>query len=137
VAFVWRGYVSKKAIKMKKIILLLLFTSSAFAQQQVFNVQRYCIDEKPFKNGDCDQAGSEYSFVFLDIRQQNVGFFLTDIKLQYKITETVAESGYMRYQLANAQGEAAMRINAAKTKIEFLYPDKMIYLAVGKSTKGD
>lgn len=122
---------------MKKLILLLLLTSVAFAQQKVFNVQHYCIDEKPFKSGVCDQSGNEYSFVFLDIANQTVGLFLTDIKLKYKITKTLTENGEMKYIIENAQGQAQMRINKPQNKIEFIDSDKVIYLTVGKSTKAD
>jgi hypothetical protein len=43
---------------------------SIYAQEQVFNVQRYCVDEKPFKQGECNISGNEYSFVFLDIQNE-------------------------------------------------------------------
>ena len=36
------------------------------AQEQVFNVQKYCVDELPIKKGQCDISGNEYSWVFLD-----------------------------------------------------------------------
>jgi hypothetical protein len=51
---------------MKYFIALLLLSGSMYCQEQVFNVQRYCVDEVPFKSGECDISGNEYSFVFLD-----------------------------------------------------------------------
>jgi hypothetical protein len=34
-----------------------------YCQEQVFNVQRYCVDEVPL-SGECDISGNEYSCVF-------------------------------------------------------------------------
>jgi hypothetical protein len=57
----------KKSKTMKYFIaLFLLLSGSMYSQEQVFNVQRYCVDEVPFKSGECDISGNEYSFVFLD-----------------------------------------------------------------------
>ncbi len=39
---------------MKKMIVLLLLSGGIYAQEQVFNVHRYCIDEEPFKQGECN-----------------------------------------------------------------------------------
>jgi hypothetical protein len=123
---------------MKKILLFLLLLSGvAFAQPKAYNVQQYCIDEAPFKQGDCDQLGNEYSFVFVDAEKQKVDFFLTDIKLHYTIesVEAATESNETRYMLTNTQGTIMMTINRQKTAIAFFYPDKHIYLKVGASTK--
>jgi len=123
---------------MKKLIALLLITSSMYSQKQVFNVQRYCIDELPFKTNSCDISGNEYSFVFLDSGKQEVVFFLTSQKLKYAITDSKPDTSnpdFTIYGLKNEQGTAVMKINKQKNKIEFLYPDKHIYLTVGKSTK--
>ena len=123
---------------MKKLILLLLLTSAMYSQKKIFNIQHYCIDELPFKKGDCNLSGTEYSFVFLDTNSSEVIFFLTDIKLKYKIVNSTTSKTnpvFTSYILKDAMGEVEMRVNKQKTRIEFLYPDKHIYLKVGKSTK--
>jgi hypothetical protein len=123
---------------MKKIIVLLLLTGGMYAQEQVFNVQRYCIDEKPFRQGECNIAGNEYSFVFLDTQKRNVVFFLTATKMKYKIVDSGIVSqdrNYTFYTLENENEQVEMRVNQQHTKIEFLYPNNHIYLTVGKSTK--
>jgi hypothetical protein len=123
---------------MKKIIVLLLLTNGMCAQEQVFNVQRYCIDEQPFKQGECNITGNEYSFVFLDTKKSNVVFFLTATKMKYKIVDSgifPLDRNYTFYTLENEQEQVEMRINKQNTKIEFLYPNNHIYLTVGKSTK--
>ncbi|MFV5693747.1 hypothetical protein ACM55K_17125 [Flavobacterium sp. LT1R49] len=123
---------------MKKIISMLLITGGLYAQEQVFNVQRYCIDEEPFKKGECDRTGNEYSFVFLDTKKSNVVFFLTEMRLKYKIVKSGVFSfdpNYTVYTLENEKEQIEMRINKQNTKIEFLYPNNHIYLTVGKSTK--
>lgn len=123
---------------MKKLIVLLFLTTAMYSQNKVFNVQHYCIDETPFKKGQCNLSGNEYSFVFLNATNSEVTFFLTDIKLKYKIvtsTVTKADPNYTSYILKDALGEVEMRVNKQHTRIEFLYPDKHIYLKVGKSTK--
>lgn len=122
---------------MKNLILLLLLTSGVYAQKQVFNVQQYCIDEKPLKEGQCDQKGNEYSFLFLDPDKKEVVFFLTEIKFEYQITATQADSNYTIYTLKNDRGESTMKVNNAKTKIEFRSPERHIFLTVGKSTKAE
>jgi hypothetical protein len=53
--------------------------SSIYAQEQVFNVQRYCVDEKPFKQGECNISGNEY-FCTLDIQKTRGSFLLTLLK---------------------------------------------------------
>ncbi|MFV8379561.1 hypothetical protein [Flavobacterium sp. LB3R33] len=123
---------------MKKIIVLLLLSGSMYAQEQVFNVQRYCIDEKPFRQGECNIAGNEYSFVFLDTQKRDVVFFLTATKMKYKIVDSGIVSqdrNYTFYTLENENEQVEMRVNQQHTKIEFLYPNNHIYLTVGKSTK--
>ncbi|MDI6050034.1 hypothetical protein QLS31_09340 [Flavobacterium sp. XS2P24] len=123
---------------MKKIIVLLLLTSGLYAQEQVFNVQRYCIDEQPFKQGECNITGNEYSFVFLDTQKRDVVFFLTATKMKYKIVDSgifSQDRNYTFYTLENENEQVEMRVNQQHTKIEFLYPNNHIYLTVGKSTK--
>lgn len=117
---------------------MLLLSVSAFAQKQVYNVQWYCVDEKPFKKEQCDISGNEYSFVFVDATKKEVVFFFTSMKLKYAITDSyqdATDSNYNYYVLENEQGRVDMRINKAGNKIEFIHPDKIIYLTVGKSTK--
>ena len=123
---------------MKKLFFILLIAGSLSAQKQVFNVQQYCIDEKPFKRGSFDIKGNEYSFVFLDTKKEEVVFFLTQMKLKYHIVSTNVDEGekeYTNYVLKGNTGLVDMRINRSHTKIEFLYPDKHIYLMVGATTK--
>lgn len=123
---------------IKKIIFLFLITCSAYAQEQVFNVQQYCIDEIPFKKGQCDVNGKEYSFVFLDTQKKEVVFFLTQMKMKYKIVKSgvvSSDPNYTVFTLENEREQIEMRLNRQQTKIEFLYPNNRIYLTVGKSTK--
>lgn len=120
---------------MKKIIIMLLLTSGVYAQKQIFNVQQYCIDEKPLKNKECDITGNEYSFLFLDVKEKEVVFFLTEIKFKYQIIDFKKDSNNTVYKLKNDFGETEMKVNNAKTKIEIISPDRTIFLTVGKSTK--
>lgn len=123
---------------MKNLLFLLLICSSTHSHKQVYNVQQYCIDEKPFKKEQCDISGNEYSFVFVDSAKKKVTFFLTSTKLNYDIAEIYPdefEKEFTYYVLENENGRADMRINRKGTKIEFIYPDKIIYLKTGKSTK--
>lgn len=122
---------------MKKIILFLLLSVGAYSQSQVFNVQQYCVDEAPFYKDQCDISGNEYSFVFMDVQKKDVTLFFTDTKFKYKIAGVQADkaTGYTTYSLTGNRGSVEMKINASKTKIEFLYPETRIYLTVGKSTK--
>jgi hypothetical protein len=121
---------------MKNVImLLLLLTSGVYAQRQVFNVQEYCIDEKPFRKGTCDISGNEYSFVFLDVSKQEVVFFLTELKFEYQIIGSNSDSENTIYTLKNKTGETEMKVSNTKTQIEFHTPERHIYLTVGKSTK--
>lgn len=123
---------------MKKLLFLLLICGSAFAQKQVYNVQQYCIDEKPFKKGDCDIIGNEYSFVFVDAEKKKVTFFLTSMKLNYDIKESYPDSSdknFTYYVLQSPGVRTDMRVNQKGTEIEFIYPDKIIHLKTGKSTK--
>ena len=119
---------------------MLLLTSGVYAQSEVFNVQRYCVDSKPFKKGDCDITGNEYSFVFLDNIKKDVVFFLTDVKIKYKILSSQAEgvnSDVITYILQNKTGITKMKISNKKTKIEFIDDFNHIYLTAGKSTKSE
>ena len=120
---------------MKKLIFMLLLTSGVYAQKQVFNVQRYCIDEKPFKKKECDKAGNEYSFVFLDEKKKEVVFFLSDIKFEYQITGFKKDANNTYYTLRNNKGIVEMKVSKGKTKIEFIGPERHVFLIVGKSTK--
>lgn len=123
---------------MKKLLIILLLTSCTYAQQKVYNVQQYCVDTKPFKKGECNLSGNEYSFVFLDIKKKEVVFFFTNTKLKYNIVEFHQEdinSNMTSYTLANEKGLTEMKINKQKTKIEFTDAINHIYLTVGKSTK--
>lgn len=123
---------------IKKMVFMLLFTCSMSAQEQVFNVQQYCIDEIPFKKGQCDVVGNEYSFVFLDRQKKEVVLFLTQMKMKYKIVKTgvvSSDPNYTMFTLENEREQIEMRLNRQQTKIEFLYPNNRIYLTVGKSTK--
>jgi len=108
------------------------------AQKKVYNVQWYCVDQKPFKQGQCDISGNEYSFVFVDEAKKQVAFYFTEMKLKYRITDSyqdATDANYKYYVLENETGRTDMRINKAGNKIEFIQPDKVIYLTVGKSTK--
>ncbi|MCF6133408.1 hypothetical protein [Flavobacterium wongokense] len=123
---------------MKKFLFILFLTSGIYAQQQVFNVQQYCVDVKPFKKGECDISGNEYSFVFLDTAKKAVTFFFTNTKLEYKITDSHIEESnpdFTWFSLVNKENSMEMRINKQKTRIEFLDAGNHIYLTVGKSTK--
>jgi len=124
---------------IKKLVFMFLITCGAYAQEQVFNVQRYCVDEVPFKNGQCDLVGNEYSFVFLDTKKSEVVFFLTQMKMKYKIVKSAnfsPDPNYTVFTLKNEREQIEMRLNKQHTKIEFIYPNNRIYLTVGKSTKG-
>ena len=117
---------------------MLLLTSGVYAQQEVFNVQQYRVDTKPFKKGASDISGNEYSFVFLDTQKKEVIFFFTNTKLKYKIVESHQEEvnpSITSYTLVNEKGSTEMKINKQKTKIEFIDASNHIYLKVGKSTK--
>lgn len=110
-------------------------TMGVYAQKQVFNVQQYCIDEKPMRNGDCDIKGNAYSFVFLDLNKNEVILFLSDLKFEYQIIASKKDANDILYALKNGVSHAEMRLNANRTKIEFLQPGRHIKLTVGKSTK--
>lgn len=133
--FCMRGNSSKKKIAMKNLLVLLLFSVGMFAQPTVFNVQKYCVDNKPFKSGECDISGNEYSFVFLDAKAKSVVFFFTDTKLKYEIVSATTNSSGTNYSLKSATDIVQMHINKAKNNIEFLYPNMKIHLVVGASTK--
>ena len=54
---------------MKKIVLLLLLSGSMYAQKQVYNVQRYCIDEQPFlPKCPCCKTGNLHRIAVFDQR---------------------------------------------------------------------
>lgn len=128
----------RKKNPMKKFLLMLILTSGAYAQPEVFNVQQYCVDTKPFKKGECNISGNEYSFVFLDKTKKDVTFFFTDTKLHYKISESYIEQrnpNFTSFVLVNDKNTVVMRMNKQKTKIEFIDATNHIYLKVGKSTK--
>ena len=132
------GSLFEKDGTMKKLIFILLLSCGAYAQQEVYNVQQYCIDSIPFKKGQCDISGNEYSFVFLDSKKNEVVFFLTDTKIKYTIRESYVDEknpNFKWYILDNEKGTTEMKINKQKTKIEFYDPSNHIFLTVGKSTK--
>lgn len=123
---------------MKYLMFLLFISGYAAAQERVFNVQEYCVDEKPFAKGSCDIKGNEYSFVFLDSAKNDVVFFFTNMKLKYKILESkvyAPDPNYTFYLLKGDSGIVEMKINKQQTKIEFIYPNNHIYLTVGATTK--
>ena len=123
---------------MKKIILLLLISVGAFAQRKVYNVQKYCVDQEPFKTGQCDITGNAYSFVFVDETAKSVVFFFTDMKMRYNIkSSNVSEIDpqWKVFMIEDEKGVAEMRVNSSKKKIEFHFPNNRIYLTVGESTK--
>ena len=132
-------YLPPKTITMKKLLIMLLLTSGVYAQVEVFNVQHYCVDSKPFRKGDCDIAGNEYSFVYLDTKKKDVVFFLTDIEIKYKIIASYVEvsPNAMSYTLENEKGITKMKVYKQKRKIEFIDAFNHIYLTVGKSTKSE
>ncbi len=122
---------------MKILLIMLCLTTGVFAQEKIYNVQHYCIDNKPFTSNDCDSQGNEYSFVFVDRSKNEVVLFLADNKITYTIVEEVKgkSTEAIGYKLKNAQGLVEMSINPQKTRIEFLEPLRKITLKVGKSTK--
>ncbi len=121
---------------MKNLFLLLLFCAGMYAQPTVFNVQKYCIDNKPFKANTCDVSGNEYSFVFLDAKNKSVVFFFTDTKLKYQIASFSTNNlGSTVYVLKENDNNVEMTINKLKNKIDFAYSNMEIHLVVGSSTK--
>lgn len=126
-----------KKNNMRILLLMLVMTSGLFAQEQIYNVQQYCIDNKPFTSQGCDIQGNEYSFVFVDETKNEVVLFLSDTKISYQIVEQskpkASEAG--GYKLKSSQGLVDMRIDATKSTIEFVNPERRITLKVGKSTK--
>jgi hypothetical protein len=123
---------------MKILWLVLLFAVPLVAQQKVYNIQEYCIDKAPFKNGKCDQRGNDYSWVFIDENKKEVSLFLSQTKLQYAITymgQHATERDFILYTLTNAEGSIDMKINKGGDKIVFIYPNYRIFLKAGKSTK--
>jgi hypothetical protein len=126
---------------MKKLFftMAVAFTFAiGHAQKQIYNVQWYCVDQKPFKKGQCDISGNEYSFVFIDVAKKQVAFYFTEMKLKYTITDSYQDTTdptYRYYILENENGRTDMRVSKTGDKIEFIEPDKVIYLTVGKTTK--
>lgn len=116
---------------------MLSLSTGLFAQEQIFNVQQYSIDNKPFNTQGYDLTGNEYSFVFVDKAKNEVVLFLSDTQIKYTIEqETKATSSSpTTYKLRNAEGIVDMSIDKSKTKIEILEPNRRILLKVGKSTK--
>ena len=129
----------RKFTTMKKLLFVLLFASAAVsAQKKVYNVQQYCIDEKPFERKTCDIEGNEYSFVFLDESKKEVTLFLSNTKMPFKIKSSVvsqADPQYRVYTILDEKGVYEMRLNRQGTKMEFHLPDNRIFLTVGASTK--
>ncbi len=119
---------------MMKLFFMLILGPALFAQQQVYNVQKYCIDEKPIVANQCDITGNEYSFVFIDTAKMEVTLFLSTNKFKYQIVETKKQSGTAVFNLKDDSGSATMTIRNEKT-IEFIQPDRRIKLTVGSSTK--
>ena len=119
---------------MKKLIFMLLLTSGLYAQKQVFNVQRYSIDERPFKKGEIDNVGNAYSFVFLDEKKKEVVLFLSDLKFEYQITSSKKVANNTYYTLTNNKSIVEMKVSNSKTKIEFIGPERHVFLTVGPST---
>lgn len=115
-----------------------MVSAAGFAQKKVYNVQRYCIDEKPFSKGACDISGNEYSFVFMDEAKKEVTLFLTNIKMPFKIESSVVsqvDPQYRVYTISDSKGRYEMRLNKTGNKMEFHLPDNRIFLTVGASTK--
>ena len=122
---------------MKILLLMLSLSTGLFAQEQIFNVQQYSIDNKPFKTQGYDLTGNIYSFVFVDKSKNEVVLFLSDTQIKYTIEEEIKGTSTTptSYKLRNADGVVEMSINKSKTKIEFLEANRRISLKVGKSTK--
>ena len=125
---------------MKKLLLIFvfLFAANAYSQDKVLNVQWYCVDEAPFKKGQCDISGNEYSFVFIDSKKKEVVFFFTGMKLKYQIVSAATDAknpDFTVYHLLDKKTPVEMRINKKQTKVEFLYSNNRIYLTTGQSTK--
>lgn len=132
------GSVQKKNWTMKNWIafLLLAFSATVFSQEKIYNVQWYCVDEKPFAAKQCDISGNEYSFVFLDEKKQEVVFFFTSMKIKYAISSVdKTDKGFARYDLIREGRPTEMRIYSSGKKIEFHDEDRLIELITGASTK--
>lgn len=122
---------------MKSLIVMLLFTCTIYSQKQVYNVQKYCIDERPFKATGCDISGNEYSFVFIDNKSKQVVLFLSNQRMEYQIAAPVkfTSNGDTVYALQNGTGPGELRISKLNTKMLFTFAERNIMLTVGKSTK--
>jgi hypothetical protein len=126
---------------MRKLVmaLMLMIVCVAHAQKTVYNVQNYCIDEYPLRAGSCDQAGTEYSFVFVDIAKGDVTLFLADNKLKYQVLKQVesANNRMATYLIEDKSGKGQMSINSQGKKIIFEFPQRRITLKTGASTRAD
>jgi hypothetical protein len=107
---------------MKYFIALLLLSGSMYCQEQVFNVQRYCVDEVPLRL----EIFQEMNIRLCSRQKKNdVVFFFTNMKLKYKIMKSVVyapDSNYILYSLENEKGTVDMKINKQNTKMEFYIP---------------
>jgi hypothetical protein len=73
---------------MKYFIALLLLSGSMYCQEQVFNVQRYCVDEVPLRLENA--IFQEMNIRLCSSTEKNdVVFFFTNMKLKYKIMKSV------------------------------------------------
>ncbi len=124
---------------MKNLLLslLLLISLSASAQSKVYNVQKYCVDELPFKKGECDLSGTEYSFVFVDSAQNKIGIQIAQQKLNFTILSSAVDpkTKELLYELKNPQGLAKLRISPNSKTIELIEARNRILLYFGASTK--
>ncbi len=125
---------------MKKFLplFLLMLPLLATSQKKVYNVQHYCIDQKPLAKGDCDISGNEYSFVFMDEAKKEVTLFLTSMKMPFTIlssNQSEVDPSFRVFAISDPRGTYEMRLNKTGTKIEFHLPENRIYLTVGASTK--
>ncbi len=114
---------------------MLIFTSGMVAQEKIYNVQQYCVDNKPFTALGCDVSGNEYSFVFIDSAKKEVVLFLSDTKLSYELVKNDASAEIQKLTLRSVEGITEMTVSANETQIELVNPQRRIKLKVGKSTK--
>jgi hypothetical protein len=119
------------------ILSLLLFSGAVRAQKQVYNIQHYCIDEKPLKHTGCDIEGNEYSFLFVDPDKKQVTLFLSDTKMAFAIVGIATDetSGSTVYTLRNTEGTTQLTVNKPQNNIVLSSPVRRITLKAGKSTK--
>lgn len=125
-------------MKSTLMVLFFLFSCGLYAQENVYNVQQYCIDEFPFAKGECDLQGTEYSFVFMNPVKKEVVLFLADNKIKYNIVKSqpfAADRNVTVYTLKSRDGEVQMKISEQDNKIEILHPERRIYLKIGRTTR--